>query len=496
MKKRIFAILLAAMLTAPMLFSCAGETADETTADTGAGGENAAVDAETEAGWQYPDVDYQGGEYRILNFDQLWNMYIHMDAAEQTGEPLNDAVYNRNRTVEEALNCKIVEKNLECDSANTVTMLTDEAKTTIMAGEDEYDIMCLPVEKNLSLITEGYMMDLMAIDGLELQETWWDQFIIDAVTLDGKLYFVSGAANLMAFDSMWALFFNEDIMADHNLEKPYDLVREGKWTLDALMEYCSAVANLNGDDNFKWNKDGNAFYGISLHDSGAPEKFLFSADVHYAEAQGDDIVFTLSGDHTYAIFDKLASFLNQDMGLALKGHTTDFDADLGGYMHAFTAERTMFLSAEIKAAQLMRDMESTYGMVPFPKADEAQDNYRTTIVSTMLYWCIPTTNTHLDMTATVSEVLTHDSYVNVIPTYYDSVVEHKGLRNEDSIEMLEIMRQTKGVEIAAVFGWNASLSANIRTKLYAGDSQVASTIASAQPSFEADIAKFKEFLAD
>ncbi|MBQ3591349.1 MAG: hypothetical protein II979_05355, partial [Clostridia bacterium] len=276
MKKRIFAILLAAMLTAPMLFSCAGETADETTADAGAGGENAAVDAETEPGWQYPDVDYQGGEYRILNFDQLWNMYIHMDAAEQTGEPLNDAVYNRNRTVEEALNCKIVEKNLECDSANTVTMLTDEAKTTIMAGEDEYDIMCLPVEKNLSLITEGYMMDLMASDGLELQETWWDQFIIDAVTLDGKLYFVSGAANLMAFDSMWALFFNEDIMADHNLEKPYDLVREGKWTLDALMEYCSAVANLNGDDNFKWNKDGNAFYGISLHDSGAPEKFLFS----------------------------------------------------------------------------------------------------------------------------------------------------------------------------------------------------------------------------
>ncbi|MBQ4607719.1 MAG: hypothetical protein IJB15_13500, partial [Clostridia bacterium] len=77
MKKRIFAILLAAMLTAPMLFSCAGETAEETTADTGAGGENAAVEAETEPSWQYPDKDFAGQDYRILNFDQLWDMYIH-----------------------------------------------------------------------------------------------------------------------------------------------------------------------------------------------------------------------------------------------------------------------------------------------------------------------------------------------------------------------------------------------------------------------------------
>ena len=49
MKNRIFAILLAAMLTAPMLFSCAGETAEETAAENNAGGDNAAVEAETDA---------------------------------------------------------------------------------------------------------------------------------------------------------------------------------------------------------------------------------------------------------------------------------------------------------------------------------------------------------------------------------------------------------------------------------------------------------------
>ena len=62
----------------------------------------------------------------------------------------------------------------------------------------------------------------------------------------------------MAFDSMWCLFFNENMMEDHKLELPYDLVREGKWTIDRLTGCCTAVANLNGDEKFKWNKDGKA----------------------------------------------------------------------------------------------------------------------------------------------------------------------------------------------------------------------------------------------
>ncbi len=60
----------------------------------------------------YPDVDYGGAEIRSMNFDQLWNMYIHVDAAELNAEVLNDAVFNRNRKVEQKLGCKIVEKTV------------------------------------------------------------------------------------------------------------------------------------------------------------------------------------------------------------------------------------------------------------------------------------------------------------------------------------------------------------------------------------------------
>lgn len=492
MKKRLLAMLLAAIMTASMV-ACAGDTTDDT-ADTAAVGETAAV--ETEAAWEFPDVDYAGGEYRILNFDQLWNMYIHMDMPEQTGEILNDAVYNRNRKVEDELNCVIAEKEI-VNTTDVPADLTTIAKNTIMAGADDYDIMCLAISANATLVTEGCLMDLMPIEEFNFEETWWDHDIIDAVTLDGKLYFTSGSANLMAFDSMWGLFFNENIMADHNLDKPYDLVREGKWTLDKLTEYCTAVANLNGDTSFAWDMNGNAFYGISAHFAAITDKLLYASGCRYVETQDNgDILFTLESEHFYNVIDKLGTLMNPQSGLMLRADTTDFSAEKGGYMHVFTTLRSLFLTAEIKAAQLMRDMEDTYGLVPMPKADESQEDYMTTIVNQMFYWGIPATNSKLDMTATVSEVLTHESYETVVPVYYNSVVEHKGLRNEDSIEMLEIMRRTKGVDISVIFNWNSSLSTSLYTMLFEGNSQVASTVASAKKGIETSVAEFKEFLAE
>ena len=482
------------LLAALLLTGCAGDRNAETETDAAAPTESMTETDAQEAAWQYPDVNYGGGEFRILNLDQLWDMFIRIDVDELNGEALNDAVYNRNRTVEDKLNCKIVEKCLENDAGNTITRVTDLAKQTIMANEDAYDVMYLPINQNTSLITEGYLLDLQAIPELHLDETWWDQDIIGTTTLDGKLYFVSGAANLMAFDSMWCLFFDENMMADQGLAEPYDLVREGKWTIDKLAEYCAAVANLNGDEKFTWKKDGKAVWGISAHIN-APEKFYFSANNRTTTVEPDgSIRFTLGTDRFYSTIDKLAVLLSGKTGMTLKASTTDFDPDAGGYVYVFTTRRSLFMTAELKASLLMRDMEDNFGIVPFPKYDEAQENYQTNLVFQLFYMTIPTTNTQVSQTATIAEVLTHDSYEKVIPVYYQNVVEHKGLRNENSIEMLEIMRANRGVDLGMIFNWVGSLREDIANKLFNGDNQVASIVEKNKPKIESNIAEFVEFL--
>lgn len=56
-----------------------------------------------------PEVDYGRYEFKILKTDEVGSILYSNEFYVETenGEPINDAVYNRNRMVEEQLNIKI-----------------------------------------------------------------------------------------------------------------------------------------------------------------------------------------------------------------------------------------------------------------------------------------------------------------------------------------------------------------------------------------------------
>ena len=486
---RLAALLLSLLMLVPAMTACGNtEESTETTADTSVSDTAA---AETEAEWQYPDKDFEGASYRIYNMDNFYNMYVTMNRDELNGNILDDAVYNRNRGVEEALNCVITELLHVAPDCNYQPMFTT-ARSSVLGGSDDYEIMYLPVSEQISLVTDGILQDLYTIPHLQLNETWWDIQVNTTNTLNGKLYFASGSANLMAFDGMWCLFFNENLMEEYQLEKPYDLVREGKWTLDELIRYGSAFANLNGESTYAYTVGSTNQWGVALHShyGGAPAKFIHGAGV---ETLTEDFQLNIENDRFYSVMDKLAILMNQDSGIALKAGTDDFNVEQGGYIYIFSTRRSLFLTAEIKTAQVLRDMEDTFGIVPFPKYDEAQDDYKTSLVMQLFYMTVPVNNTRLDLIGTVSECLAYKGYADIVPVYYDSVVKHKGLRNEDSAEMLEILRRTRGVDPAFIFGWNRDLLSAITEKLYTGSSQVASDVASQKKPIESKIDEFMTF---
>ena len=108
-KYRILSLVLLALILSQTACGAEQQGTADTDAQTSAD-DTGTTDETTTVGFEYPDVNYDGAEFRILNFDQLWNMYIHLDSPEINGEVLNDAVYTRNRKVEQKLGCKIVER--------------------------------------------------------------------------------------------------------------------------------------------------------------------------------------------------------------------------------------------------------------------------------------------------------------------------------------------------------------------------------------------------
>ena len=102
MKRRIIStLLLVCMLLGSVACSSGSETTESTTKAASAETQTA---AETEKQYDYQSKNYDGYTFTFLNFEALWNTHLRIVPDELTGEALNDALFDRNKKIEEALN--------------------------------------------------------------------------------------------------------------------------------------------------------------------------------------------------------------------------------------------------------------------------------------------------------------------------------------------------------------------------------------------------------
>jgi len=157
MKKRLLTLLFAALLLTSTV-SCSGTSEQEnetTTLPAVTETATAAVETEpTEA--DVPEKDYAGKEFRIFTRGETTGKFWHKDLAaeELNGDPLNDAVYNRNIALAEKLNVKITP--LWSDTAD----MQPAATKSITAGDDAFEVMMAPLNQTNSMATKNYLLNL------------------------------------------------------------------------------------------------------------------------------------------------------------------------------------------------------------------------------------------------------------------------------------------------------------------------------------------------
>lgn len=474
--------------------ACGSQTQTEgTAAVTGGTAETETAAVTEDAGYDYGDKDFGGESFNVINFESIWNSYVYLDFAEQTGETLDDAVFHRNRRVEEALNFSINEVKFPYTGWETGQIaMIDTVTQSVMAGDYAYDAAYLPVAFKASVITDGYLYDLNELPGLQLGEAWWDHYINDALELNGKLYAASSPMQLQSLDMSDVLLFNENMFANLDLDQPYGLVREGKWTLDKMQEYVKALSQLNGDSSFTFTNSGNSVYGIAAH----PDLIFamtYSAGVRLAEKTDNGFALTLETDRWTTVVDKMLKMLHKESGYCIAN--TDSTTD-SYYIKLFREGRAAFLTAEIKATMELRDMEDTFGLLPMPKYDEAQENYYTVTGYSTTLLTVPSVQKNAEMVGCVLDALSYESWKTVLPIYYDVRLEQKGLRNEDSVAMLDIVRSGLAAEPTLMLGITNSFISALDGGLIAGNVNMASLAASHKKNLETKIKNVMDAVAD
>ena len=205
-----------------------------------------------------PELDYNGETVTIFAASDL--PIVEFDA-EQTGDIVDDAIYQRNINVSERLNVNL-EYILKPGLWSDQDSYKGAIRGSVMSGDGDYDIVAGYGVFIADLAVEGLFMNLNDAEYIDFDQKWWSDSLVKNLSLNGKLYFASGDISTNTIGTSFAVLFNKELAEKYKLENLYSLVDNGKWTLDKLFELSSEVyTDLNGDGK----RDENDLYGLVSH---------------------------------------------------------------------------------------------------------------------------------------------------------------------------------------------------------------------------------------
>lgn len=402
--------------------------ADQTAeTDTQASGTADAGETTEDLSDSLPVIEYDDADFMI------WcdgGPYNHFYDAELTGEVVDDAVYERNLSVKERF--KI---NLQYDlNDNENWRDKNPMKSSILAADGAYSLVSGVTLYIAPPAIAGCFANLNKVNYLDLSRQWWSQHINSNIEVNGRLYMASGFFDMPTVARADVTYFSTEMLNNYNLGSVYDLVYDGTWTFDKMLEMAqTAAADLDGNGIF----DEKDQYGItSQWDVFGIQ--ITTTGYTYA-ANNDDGTITLTGynDSLIKISEKIYDLLyNADYYYS--GYTYQGQHNYENMMDLFTDNRALFLMNGIDKTQYpaMREM-GTYGILPTPKFSDSQEEYGT--FTSAFVSAIPVDSADYERSAIILEALEAESYKQVLPAYYDIALSNKYLNDEDSVNMLNII---------------------------------------------------------
>ena len=122
----------------------------------------------------------------------------------------------------------------------------------------------------------------------------------------------------------------------------------------------------------------------------------------------------------------------------IRGNKDVFEGYDVGWVDSFVNGQATFMAGTIGDLRAVRASSFNYGFVPMPKFESDQAQYIGMLHNGASSAGIPATQPNVERTCIILENLAAYSYKLVKYEYYDVVVQGRSVRDNDSIEMLDI----------------------------------------------------------
>ena len=495
--KKLFCLILAALLAASSLSACSESkvnTDTETTASSETTSSVASTDeTETETETKYLDtlpetMDFGGTSMRFIveeggngNLTELSIM-----AEEDTGEVVDSAVFQRNMTVQDRLNISI-----ELVDTIAFSGLPAVVRPSINAGSDDYDIIGTYQYYGISMGPEGLFLNLSNVDNLDFSREYWATEYINNMSYKGITYWATGDIALRYTGGMYVTYVNQEIWNNYYPEvNVYDIVNEGSWTLDKLYEVTDTIyEDVNGNGKI----DSLDSYGFVFDIEDPVEGMAAGSMIRFSELDDSgNPSITLNNERSITFYEKMYNIIANSTGF---WHSEDDNATV---MKMFADSRAMITVNKLfQSGIYLREMEEEFRIIPVPKLNEEQEHYNTMLHDGVTLFGIPITNSKIDETSITLECMASESMKTVTPAYYEVALKVKYARDNESGMMIDLIRENVSSDFAALYSNSiANVVHFFRTNLQGKKESVSSALEKNQKLWNKSLSKLLEKLEE
>jgi len=328
--------------------------------------------------------------------------------------------------VEKKLGCKI-----EVVTGFDYNKYFETYQQKIMSGVKVGDIIAAPTYTMGQFLAAGMLTDVKKVNGLDLSKPYWNQNVIKATTIGGKVYGVSNAL-YPHVKNIDGIYFNKKLLKEATSEDLYKLAEQKKWTFDKFMEICNAFKAKNPASSGKY-----AFGGPDWEKSIA---FFMAFGNKVLSASGNKVEYVLNNSKTIDSVNKIKPLMvkgNLSTDIAGQNFTT--------LMDAFAADKLLFFlgrSSYVEQSNLpqIREMKSDFGFLPIPMGPGMSD-YNNWVEWNSQTIVVPVTNKDLDKTGAILEEIAYQMHTKL----YDKMISNfsdRYYRDDESVKMLKLMDKT------------------------------------------------------
>lgn len=398
---------------------------------------------------QIEAVDYDGYEFTFLT---QYNGYS-VDYLVSDGESyhvLYDAVYRRNKMLEEKYNIKF--KQLQ--SSDLLTTV----RSQVMSGFLEFDMIVADGRKLATLAREALLLDLNSVDRFDMEQAYWDYNASQQLRIGDKLYFTN--CDINAQEVGYVMYFNKYLIEEHGLTSPYEYMENNEWTIDNWARLATAVSR-----DLDCDGDLSLFdrYG-TLYERNNARMFAYAsgirATINDSNGVAKDTLF--ASEKIANVYEKCKQVFSSPSSWSID----DMDsANVHGYNDKWDYARSLFCQdlylfhyEGTSVLDQFSEMEHEFGVVPLPKYDSAQEKYYTLYPNYAAMVAIPNNSANFERSANIIEDLNYVSSQVLKPAWFDTLLKRRYCRDEQSEVSLDLAMEGRVYDLGLYYDFGGMIS--------------------------------------